>query len=187
MRRTTLITATSVVGIVIAGATAIGANIGILSAAEANPVGELSAAAPVEPTEQPADVDGSLDQPGTTGIPASGEVTAFAVASAGTVAVAQVNGTVRLGDVVANPGWTWSSSQDEDTSLMVTFASADATYEFVASLGPDNAIQARVDQPIVQTVQSGSGAGYGDDYDEPHDGGDGDRGREAYEGGDDDD
>ena len=187
-RRNAMITAASVAAVVLTAATAVGANMGILSSADESPLGNLAATVPVAVTEPEivdVYVDDTIDSTDTTAVAGSQE---FAVDAAGTVVLDSTDSTLRLGVVNANDGWTWSSSQSSDSELIVTFESDSGTLELVAVLGPDGSIQARVDQPVVVTEQSGtsvapSTGSYSDDdheSDETHD-------QDEHEGRDDDD
>ncbi len=152
-RRNAMITAASVAAVVLTAATAVGANMGILSSADKSPLGTLAANVPVAVTE-PEVVDIYLDDAPAPTDTTTGVVSQeFAVDAAGTVVLDSTLSTLRLGTVNANEGWAWSLSQTSDTELLVTFVSDSGTLEFVAALGPDGTVQARVDQPVVVTEQ----------------------------------
>lgn len=173
-RRNALITAASVAAVVLTAATAVGANMGILSSADESPLGTLDANVPVAVTE-PEVVDVYLDDALAATDTTTGFVSQeFAVDAAGTVVLDSTSSTLRLGAVNANEGWTWSSSQTADTELIVTFESESGTLELVAVLGPDGSIQARVDQPVVVTERpantvASSASSYSDDDHESED------------------
>lgn len=185
-RRNALITAGSVAAVVLTAATAVGANMGILSSADESPLGNLAANVPVAVTE-PEVIDVYVDDAAIPSDTAAGLVSQeFAVDAAGTVVLNSTSAALRLGAVNATDGWTWSSNQISDSELIVTFVSDSGTLELVAALGPDGSIQARVDQPVVVTEESTNTiapatAGYSDDDHESDDS------HEAYEGRDDDD
>ena len=231
-RRSTLITSAAIAGVMLAGTTAVAANIGILNTADDDPIGGLSAAAEVTTSAEPAPaptaregqvIDVYIDEPvPSTPLPeGASEPDAadqeFAVDDAGSVIVHRTNSGIRVGDVTVEAGWAWSSTQTSPTELTIEFTSGDATYVFYASLAPDGTIDARVDQPIVRTVQvaappapasssapaaappGGSTSGYDendddyDDYDDYDDDDDDERDErdedeeDEHEGGDDDD
>jgi hypothetical protein len=175
------------------------------------------AAAPT--TLEPQIIDVYIDEPvPSTSVsepaPAGQE---FAVDDAGSVTIERTSSGIRVGDVAASEGWTWSSTQTSENELSIEFVSGDASYVFYASLAPDGTIDARVDQPIVRTVQvaappapasssapaaappAASTSGYDDDHDEHDDDHDDDERDERdeyeedeheedeHEGGDDDD
>ncbi len=155
MRRTSVITAAAIAGVVLAGSAAIAANIGILSAADRSKVGTLSATGAITPaTTQRVDV--YLDDPAsTTTVASSGhaaDTQEFAVDAAATVSVIQTAVGIHLGDVVANPGWTWSAAQTDASTLKVTFTDGHRTLEFHATVGPDGTIAAAVNEPIVSAA-----------------------------------
>lgn len=163
-RRSTLITSAAITGVLLAGTSAVAANVGILNTADGDPIGELSAAADVTTIAEPAPaptapgaqvIDVYLDEPapstpGSEVAPAGQE---FAVDVAGAVTIERTSSGIRVGEVAAEEGWTWSSTQSSENELSIEFVSGDATYAFFANVAPDGTIEARVDQPIVRTVQ----------------------------------
>jgi hypothetical protein len=154
--RTALITAGSIALVVFAGAVAVGANLGILNAADSRPFGKLSAAADVQTTgsEVVHVYAGEKRQVGPQ---------PYIIKKAGTVSVAATKKSLRLADVTTRPGWTWTLTQTTDSKLTVTFKSSTTTYTFLATLDRDGTIVARVDKPVtrvVMTASSGSGAAY---------------------------
>jgi hypothetical protein len=148
--RTALITAGSMALVLFAGAVAVGANLGILNAADSRPVGKLSAVADV----QPAGPEMVRVYAGTR--PLSAQPQPYVIKQAGTVSVSASKAGLRLVDVVARPGWKWSLEQTSDKKLTVTFRSGARTYTFQAHLGPDHSIVARVDKPVTRVVPSTS-------------------------------
>lgn len=185
-RHTRLITIASIAAVVVAGAFAISANVGILNAADNNKVGQLSAAgAASTPDTQVVDV--YVDSPATTTATTAAAVIAttavdpaaaqrFTVDAAGTVAVVANGATLRLDSVNPTAGWSWSLAQTQPTQLNVTLTNGTRTLEFVAGLGPDGSVTANVDEttvvPDATTASSDHGSGH-DDHE--------------YEGGEDDD
>jgi hypothetical protein len=187
MRRKSVITAAVIAGVALAASAAIAANIGILSAADDSEIGSLSATGDLAPADTQV-VDVYVDDSATTTTPASTGQTAegleFAVDAAGTVTVIETADGVRLGDVVSNPGWTWSLAQTDASALTVSFTDGTRMLEFSASVGPDGEITAAVNEPIVAAVANGSYDGHGadgDDDEHEHDE------HEEHEGADDDD
>jgi hypothetical protein len=154
--RTALITAGSIALVIFAGAVAVGANLGILNAADSRPFGKLSAAADVQPaTSDVVHVYASQKRPA--------EPQKYVIKQAGTVSVTSTKNSLRLADVTAKPGWKWTLAQTADSKLTVTFKSAMTTYTFLAALDRHSTIVARVDKPVtrvVMTASSGSGATY---------------------------
>jgi len=166
-KRTSFITAGAVTGVLLAGTAAIGANIGILNAADNGNVGNLNAAVAVTaPPEtavigaEPQVIDIYVEEPEdaaaatTAQSPTTPEATSqeFAVDNAGMVSVTATDSGVLLDAVAVAEGWTWTASQTAE-GLEVTFTSADSEYVFAASLADDGTIVARVDEPIVNVVR----------------------------------
>ncbi len=150
--RTALITAVSIVAVVLASAAAVGANLGILTVADAGPVGDLSATAVAPRANGPEVVDVYIDDTkGTTS-------QQYKVEKAGTIGVVATKKGVRLDDVSVKPGWKWTLVQNAQKRLTVTFKSRSITYRFVAILGADGKLTARVVQPVTRTVGT-AGAG----------------------------
>ena len=164
-KRTSFITAGAVTGVLLAGTAAVGANIGILNAADNGDVGQLSAAVATTPVSVPTSVEPQvidiyLDEPVETTPTTAPPVTAleattqdFAIDVAGTVSVETTDTGVFLDGVVVAEGWSWTSSHSANGELQVTFTSADSEYVFYASLAEDGTITARLDEPIVRVVQ----------------------------------
>lgn len=213
-RRNALITAASVAAVVLTGATAVGANLGILTSTDQSAFGDLNATAEVvaPPLVSPdLELSSSVSvvplSSGTTS-PGAGSrdeaslaegthLQQFAVDIAGVVEVEQSGQSLRLGSVEASTGWSWSASQVADGELVVTFESADSTFVFFATIEPDGSIAARVDQPITQVVSVGGVSApsstespQADDHDDDHDDDDHDDDHDdddEHEGRDDDD
>jgi hypothetical protein len=176
--RTRLVTILAMATVGIAGAVAIGANIGILDAAGASTTGNLSAANDlVPPSTQVVDV--YLDSASTSSTtPTTGGVQEFAVDVAGSVSVSTSDQGLRLEAVNPSTGWTWSLAQPGPDQLTVTFTDGVRTLEFVATATSEGNIGASVNEPIVQPSPAPTVGGQHDDDDDGH---------EEYEGGGDDD
>ena len=140
--RSTKITTAAVVGVLVAGSLAMGANLGLLHKADNSSVGTASAAALGDGAAA-----GTRWQPQT-----------FTVESAATVVLERSGNRMRLAQVTPSAGWTWSETARTDTTEAITFTSADTTYEFQAQLAPDGTIQAGAGEPIVRTVTVPRGA-----------------------------
>jgi hypothetical protein len=150
--RTALVTAGSIAAVVVAAAIVVGANLGILNAADSHPVGKLSAATAV-PTAGSRVV--SISATGPTGQsqqaqPRQAQPQQYIIRKAGTVGVAATKHSVRLADVTVKHGWHWSLQQGSDTKFTVTFKKGTSTYTFVAKLGRHGTIVARVDRPVTR-------------------------------------
>jgi hypothetical protein len=186
MRRRSVITAAAIAGVALAASAAIGANIGLLSAADDSEIGNLSATGNLASAGTQT-VDVYVDDPASTTTPTLTTQTAegleFAVDAAGTVSIIETSDGIGLGDVVANPGWTWNVAQSDASALTVTFTDGTRTLEFHASVDSNGAIAAAVNEPILVAAPNGSDDDHGDDdehEDDEHEG-------EEHEGGEDDD
>lgn len=169
IRKTAAITAASIAGVIIAGGAAVGANIGILSAADNNDLGGLSAQAPiVSPTteqlviiEPIAELASSTDSSQT-----------FTVDLAGEVEIDLAETGLRLGDARANQGWSWQESATVDGTIVVTFSSNGDQLVFTATGNDDGTISASVDRPVSASIgapvppMSAPSSSYDDDHDE---------------------
>ncbi len=155
IRKTAAVTAASIAGVVLAGTAAVGANIGILDAADDNGLGTLSAEATMSATAEPAHTTVRSDPSPTTSETVSADangtprVQTFAVDAAGTIDVELDDDGLHVKAVDANDGWSWKEIDREPGTLAVTFTSGDETLEFLAALTPDGSIAARVDRPVV--------------------------------------
>ena len=144
--RTALIAAGSIAVVIVAGTIAVGANLGILNAADSHPVGKLSASTSIPATEAtPAAV--AVPVVATAEVPQK-----YVIKKAGAVSVTLDKSGLRLSDVTPVRGWTWALSQTKDSQLTVTFKRKAATYTFVAVRGPHGSIVARVDHPITKVI-----------------------------------
>ena len=123
--RTALVTAASVAGVMLAGAAAIGANIGILGSND-DEFGQLSVAAVPNVTPVGSDAD---DQSGTAGSGPSATTTIDGVA---TLAWAVEDGTVSIVSVTPEPGWTWSEQHDDRSQERLRFQRDDEQLDVIA-------------------------------------------------------
>lgn len=154
--RTAMITAGSIALVITAAAVAVGANLGILNAADSRPVGTLSASA-AAPSGAPKVV--TVSAGGTKAATAQTDVTQkYVIRKAGRVSVAATKSGLRLVDVSTRHGWHWSLQQTADKKLTVTFRSGSTTYKFLAVLGRHGTIVARVDHPVTKVVPSAPSA-----------------------------
>lgn len=135
-----MVTIVSIIAVGLAGATAVGANIGILDSASDSPVGDAS-------------VTGDLGTPSTQVVDVylsdtAGKVQRFAVDAAGTVALIAADSVLRLDDVVPTAGWNWTLMQSSESSLRVTFTDGNRTLEFTATAATDGTISTFVSEPV---------------------------------------
>ncbi len=147
IRKTAAITAASLAGVILAGGAAVGANIGILNAADDNSLGNLSAdmATTTATVEVPMSLPPIVDDISDT----SDATQSFAVDVAGTVDVETSDGGLDLGDVTTSQGWSWEETSTDGNTVMVAFSSGADTLEFTATRNADGTISASVDRPIV--------------------------------------
>lgn len=162
--RTAVVTAASIAGVVLAGATALGANLGILSSA--GNAGDLSAiAAATSPSS-------------STTIGSTSETIAYQVQGVGVVSLTRAGERLALAGVQAGAGWTWTVEEEGD-EVSITFRNGDRKIEFKAQVeGGSVAVQVEEEQVIVDSTTSTS---IGD-----HDDGDDDGDEDDHEDGDDD-
>ena len=155
IRKTAVVTAASIAGVMLAGTAAVGANIGILNAADDTGLGTLSAEAAISATAEPTATTVQPDPSPATSmvVPADASdaprVQTFTVDAAGTIDVELDDAGLHVKAVDANDGWSWKEADSESGTLAVMFTSGDEKLEFLAALTPDGSIAARVDQPVV--------------------------------------
>jgi hypothetical protein len=145
VHRNALITAGSIAVVVLAAAIAVGANLGILNVADSRPVGKLSAVAAVQP-------GGSNVIHKYTGAAKAATSQKYIIKKAGTVKVEATRSGLRLVDVSAARHWSWTLAQTADKKLTVTFRNGSSVYTFLATLGHQGKIIARVDHPVTRVV-----------------------------------
>jgi len=170
MKRTQILTAAAVMAVGISGAIAVAANVGIMNAADNSTVGGVAAATDLLPTStQVVDVYLGPDNTTATG----GQE--FSVDTAGTVTVSSSSvGAIRLDSVAPTAGWSWSLTQTDTSSLLVTFTNGSRTLEFTASAGLDGTITAKVNEPVVVAATAPSQGGGGEHEDDEYEGGEDD-------------
>lgn len=137
--RTRLVTVLSIIGVGLAGATAVGANIGILDSTSNGPVGEASLVGDL-PSPSTQVVDVYLSDEGE-------EVQRFAVDVAGSAGLVATATGLKVDEVVPAAGWTWALVQESPMSLTITFTNGSRTLEFVATTAGDGVITTFVGEP----------------------------------------
>jgi hypothetical protein len=137
--RTALVAAGSIAAVIFAAAVAVGANLGILNAADSRPVGNLSASAAVKVVGAQPDAAQTTPQK-------------YVIRKAGTVSVAVMKSGLRLVDVTTRPGWRWTLEQTANRRLRVTFKSGSTIYRFLTVMRRHGRIMARVDHPVTKVV-----------------------------------
>jgi hypothetical protein len=151
--RSALITAGLITAVVLVAAVAIGANLGLLTTAGSDSVGQLSASTS-EAAAEPASSD-------VQGDPESAAPQRFVVERAGHVDVVAHNEEIRIDDVHAKTNWTWKLVQSSGRTATVTFTSGSTTYRFVAKLHANGSLVARVEEPVTKIVGGTSAASSG--------------------------
>ena len=167
-RRATLITSAAITGAVLAGTTAVAANINILSAADDDPVGELTVTSAVPAptaTQAPQVVDVYIDEapslPPATEPPITVELDEepepeqqqFVVEEAGLVTIERSDDGIEVDEVEVNPGWEWTAVQTSATQIVITFSSEGSTYALTVELAPDGTITGHLEQPVIEIVE----------------------------------
>jgi hypothetical protein len=178
--RPVLTAAASVVGVLVAGTAAVGANIGILTAADSSEVGELSAAvdtpidgtAPVgvdvvevylddldallAPASTPSETSGATPwSPSGSASDESSTYEAFTVDAAGEVVLENDGDEIDVESVTPAAGYSSTTSVQSDRELTVTF-DGPSTLVFHAVLNADGTISASVEAPVVVEVPTPS-------------------------------
>ncbi len=180
-RRTALITAGGIAAVVVAGAFAVGANIGILDASSDNQIGALAAAGDLVPTTAPAMA------PVTTGDGATSATAGpqtYLVDVAGTVDVGATGDAVAVSAVVANPGWTWTAGPSDATHVELTFSDGVRSLVFTATRAADGSIAAGVEEATSGAASAASATTAPSSYEDADDH---DDQEDEHEGRDDDD
>lgn len=149
IRKHAIITAASIAGVILAGGAAVGANVGILGAADNGTIGNLSAesvVATAEPLPQPSP---GADEPSPT-------IQTFAVDAAGEIDVERTGTGLAPAEVRTSPGWAWQDAGSSDDVIAVRFSSASEVLEFRAALDGDGAITATVERPTPDPASTGA-------------------------------
>ncbi|MFV0257710.1 MAG: hypothetical protein ACK5PP_04590 [Acidimicrobiales bacterium] len=150
IRRTAIVTALSIASVVVAGGAAVGANIGILNAANDDPIGGLSASAD---SVVPVGLDAIAPIDATSGSDGTGAYATlvYAVDQAGTAEVGSDGTTLTLGAVTPAVGWTAQVTVQQPARLVVAFGDGTRHLEFIAELDANGRVVARVDEPVTVT------------------------------------
>jgi hypothetical protein len=170
IHRTASITAASIAGVILAGGAAVGANVGILNAADNSELGSLSADATIS---TPEDITISTVAPsGLVDDSQDGPIAqTFTVDAAGMVDVEADGSGVRVTQVRTKAGWSWEETAKSSAAVELTFTSGADTLEFVAYREVDGTLTARVDRPVTAsgTTPPAAVATTGSSYDDDHD------------------
>ena len=145
--RTTLVTVASVAGVFLAGAAAIGANIGILGRND-DEFGQLSVtAAPVVATTADASAVDRADLNG------SSPSTTFQVDGVATLVLAIEGARASIVSVAPQPGWTWQEQAGDPWQARLRFQRGNEELDTVARVD-DGDIELRTATPTGGTVAS---------------------------------
>ena len=169
---------------------------GAAATAAATPAGAAAvangpAASPVGGAAPPGAAAASTSGPAANSGPNASSQT-FAVADAGTVTVSRGPDGLRLGEVVANAGWSSRPIRSDASTVVVSFTNGARTLELTATPGPDGSINGSIaDRSVTATPNPTTGpattvAPYHDDDDDDHED-EHEYEEPEHEGGDDDD
>jgi len=152
--RTALIVAASIAAVVFGAAIAVAVNLGILTAADSSPVGQLTTATVARQTA----VEPAARYQSATPVPTRQRQTQkYVIKKAGTVQIAFSKKAVRFVSAAGKSHWTWKLSQSGDRKLTVTFAHGNDTYTFIAKVVKGGKVTARVEHPVTRVVPSSGG------------------------------
>ncbi|MBX3313270.1 MAG: hypothetical protein KF906_03030 [Actinobacteria bacterium] len=154
--RTRLVTVVSIVAVVLAGAAAVSANVGILDSASDGSVGSASASGDLaDPSSRVLDVYLPDEVTDDDGDPFE---QTYVVDVAGKVTVVSSVDGLRLGEVDPEDGWTWTLDQPDPTHIAVVMTNGARTFELDATQNLDRTITAKVTEPIDGAVSAPSTA-----------------------------
>ena len=155
--RTALIVAASLAAVVFAAAIAVAVNLGILTVADSSPVGQLTTATVAQDAASPvAQYQGETTAPAPKAKPQR-QTQKYVIRKAGTVQIAFSDKAVRFVSAGAKGHWIWKLSQSGNDKLTVTFTHGSDTYTFVAQVGKNGKVTAKVDHPVTKVIPSSSG------------------------------
>jgi hypothetical protein len=155
--RTALVVAASIAAVVFAGAIAIAVNLGILTAADTQPVGRLTTATVSQQSASLAAGQGGSER---AAAPAKTRSTQrYLIKKVGAVTVAFSKKAVRFVSADAKRHWSWKLSQKGDRALTVTFTRGSDTYTFRASVAGHGKLTAKVDHPVTHVAPASGGGG----------------------------
>lgn len=160
--KTALVTAASIVGVVFAGATAIGANLGILSSTD---TGTLSAATPVNPAGPRSMV---VEQPRPTAAAAAAEPVAYEIPGVGVVTLLRDGTLLRVAGIDLAAGWSWELERDGDV-VALRLDDGSTILRFQAdALGGEVAVAVTQEQiaPAVPSIGTAEPSSRDDDHHE---------------------
>ncbi|CAB4362278.1 MAG: hypothetical protein F2681_04690 [Actinobacteria bacterium] len=165
MKRNQILTAAAILAVGVSGAVAVAANVGIMNAADSNSVGNVTSATDLL-TNNTQVVDVYL---GSDSVPGGGQQ--FTVDIAGAVTVSSSTSKIRLDQVEPTTGWTWSLSQSQADTLMVSFTNGTRTIEFTATADANGTITASVNEPTIVLPPANQPSNNGGHDDDEYEGG----------------
>ena len=140
--RKALVAAAAVAAVLVAGAVAVGANVGILDGGNGG-LGELSAAS--ASSSGPTAVASAVRSSPADASATSGVQQTFEVDEAGSVTLTSDGPLLSLDSVRPADGWSWTTDQRSDSELSVELTDGARTLVLVASADGGGEIRARVE------------------------------------------
>jgi hypothetical protein len=159
--RTALITTGGIIAVIVAGAFAVGANIGILDTSSDHRIGQLAVAGDLVPTTE-------AGRAATLSPPVFAGRQAYLVADAGTVALDSTGSALVVTATDAQPGWTWVASPSDANHAAVTFSGGGRTLVFSATRAADGSVDVRVDDTTPAATSSASATAPSHDVADEH-------------------
>ena len=133
---------------IVAGAFAVGANVGILDASSDHRIGKLAAAGDLTPKTGPVPAPAAT-VPATSTTPAP---QLFLVEGVATVAVDATGDVLTASVVDADPGWTWAAPPSDATHVQITFSDGGRSLVFTATEAADGSLAVGVDDATPGTA-----------------------------------
>jgi hypothetical protein len=151
-RRTRLVTALGILGVIVAGAFAVAANLGILSSSSKADVGVLAAAGDLVPSTSTAAVSPTAPPRSTSAVAA---VRTYLVEHAGSVTLVDAD-PITINAVEAAPGWTWHAGPAGGNGIAVVLTDGTRALRFSAAPAVDGGIAAAVEDITASDTQTTS-------------------------------
>jgi hypothetical protein len=139
-RRTKVVTAVGILAVIVAGAFAVSANLGILSASSEPKVGALAAAGDLLPTTDATRSPASSTPPRS----APTETQRYLVDAAGAIAIH--DDPITIDHVELNPGWSWRRDASDGHDVVVELTDGTRTLRFTATRAGDGTVAATLDE-----------------------------------------
>ncbi len=155
--RTALIVAASIAAVVFAAAIAVAVNLGILTAADSSPVGQLTTATVAQQAASPVAAYSTATPAPRADAKPQRQTQKYVIRKAGAVRIAFSDKAVRFVSASAKGHWSWKLAQSGDKKLTVTFTHGSDTYTFAAQVGKSGKVTAKVDHPVTKVLPSSGG------------------------------